>query len=77
MSRHETLDNLSALQKIILVISVAIVGIGASGMIISMRYMATAGPRYVAAAFAVFIGSSIFVVGGLIATAVISTVHTV
>ncbi|CAK8720540.1 MAG: hypothetical protein D3920_09970 [Candidatus Electrothrix sp. AW2] len=77
MSRHETLDNLSALQKIILVISVVIVGIGASGMIISMRYMATAGPRYVAAASAVFIGSSIFVVGGLIATAVISTVHTV
>ncbi|MCI5192423.1 MAG: hypothetical protein D3915_04765 [Candidatus Electrothrix sp. AU1_5] len=77
MSRNETLDNLSALQKIILVISVVIVGIGASGMIISMRYMATAGPRYVAAASAVFIGSSIFVVGGLIATAVISTVHTV
>lgn len=77
MSRHETLDNLSALQRIILVISVVIVGIGASGMIISMRYMATAGPRYVAAASAVFIGSSIFVVGGLIATAVISTVHTV
>jgi hypothetical protein len=77
MSKHETLDNLSALQKMILVISVAVVGIGASGMVISMRYMATAGPRYVAAASAVFIGSAIFVVGGLIATAVISTVHTI
>ena len=77
MSRHETLDNLSALQKIILVVSVAMVGIGASGMLISLRYMATAGPRYVAAAAAVFIGSSIFVAGGLIATAVISTVQTV
>jgi len=77
MSKHETLDNLSALQKLILVISVAVVGIGASGMLLSMRYMMFAGPRYVAAASAVFIGSSIFVVGGLIATAVISTVHTV
>jgi hypothetical protein len=77
MSRHETLDNLSALQKIILVVSVAMIGIGASGMLVSLRYMATAGPRYVAAAAAVFIGSAIFVGGGLIATAVISTVHTV
>lgn len=77
MSNHETLDNLSALQKLILVISVAVVGIGASGMLLSMRYMLIAGPRYVAAAAAVFIGSSIFVVGGLIATAVISTVHTI
>ncbi|CAK8725513.1 hypothetical protein KKHLCK_16910 [Candidatus Electrothrix laxa] len=77
MSKHETLDNLSALQKMILVISVAMVGIGASGMMLSMRYMMTAGPRYVAAASAVFIGSSIFVVGGIIAIAVISTVHTI
>jgi hypothetical protein len=76
MSKHETLDNLSSLQKIILVVSVAMIGIGASGMVVSMRYMATAGPRYVAAAAAVFIGSAIFVGGGLIATAVISTVHT-
>ncbi|MCI5148173.1 MAG: hypothetical protein D3916_02010 [Candidatus Electrothrix sp. MAN1_4] len=76
MSQHETLDNLSALQKLILVVSVAMIGIGASGMVVSMRYMATAGPRYVAAAAAVFIGSAIFVGGGLIATAVISTVHT-
>ena len=77
MSQHENLDSLSALQKIILVISVAVVGIGASGMMFSMRYMLTAGPRYVAAAAAVFVGSSIFVIGGLIASAVISTVHTV
>ncbi|MCI5218248.1 MAG: hypothetical protein D3914_03410 [Candidatus Electrothrix sp. LOE2] len=77
MSTHETLDNLSALQKLVLVISVAVVGIGASGMLLSMRYMLTAGPRYVAAAAAVFIGGSIFVAGGLIAAAVISTVHTV
>ncbi|WP_339136646.1 MAG: hypothetical protein WGN25_02075 [Candidatus Electrothrix sp. GW3-4] len=77
MSKHETLDHLSALQKIILVISVTVVGIGASGMLLSIRYMMTAGPRYVAAAAAVFIGSAIFVAGGLIATAVISTVHTV
>ena len=76
MSKHETLDSLSSLQKIILVISVAMIGVGASGMVVSMRYMATAGPRYVAAAAAVFIGSAIFVGGGLIATAVISTVHT-
>jgi CHASE2 domain-containing sensor protein len=77
MSKHETLDNLSSLQKIILVVSVAMIGIGASGMVVSLRYMAIAGPRYVAAAAAVFIGSAIFVAGGLIATAVISTVHTV
>jgi len=76
MSTHENLDNLSAPQKIILVIAVATVGIGASGMMLSMRYMLTAGPRYVAAAAAVFIGSSIFVAGGIIASAVISTVHT-
>lgn len=77
MSRHETLDNLSSLQKIILVVSVAMVGIGASGMVISLRYMATAEPRYVGAAAAVFISCAIFVGSGLIATAVISTVHTV
>jgi hypothetical protein len=77
MSKHETLDNLSSLQKIILVISIAVVGIGASGMLLSMRYMLIAGPPYVAATAAVFIGSAIFVVGGLIATAVISTVHTI
>ncbi|WPD22410.1 MAG: hypothetical protein SD837_19750 [Candidatus Electrothrix scaldis] len=76
MSKHETLDNLTALQKIILVIAVAVVGIGTSGMMLSVRYMLTAGPRYVAAAAAVFVGSSIFVAGGLIASAVISTVHT-
>ena len=77
MAKHETLENLTALQKIILVIAVAVMGIGASGMILSVRYMLTAGPRYVAAAAAVFVGSSIFVAGGLIASAVISTVHTV
>ena len=77
MAQHETLDSLSVLQKIILVVSVAVIGIGASGMMFSMRYMLTAGPRYVAAAAAVFVGSSIFVIGGLIASAVISAVHTV
>ncbi|MCI5140854.1 MAG: hypothetical protein D3909_03820 [Candidatus Electrothrix sp. ATG1] len=77
MSKHETLDNLSALQKMILVIAVAVVGIGASGMIVSMRYMATAGPRYMTPAAAVFIGGAVFVAGGIIAAAVVSTVHTV
>ena len=76
MAKHETLDHLSVLQKMVLVVSVATAGIGASGMIVSLRYMATAGTRYLPAAAAVFIGGSIFVAGGLIAAAVISAVHT-
>lgn len=75
MSGHVSLDRMSSLQKIVLVISVALLGIGSSGMILSFMYMSSVELRDITAGVSGFVGGAIFVAGGLISAAVVSTTH--
>jgi hypothetical protein len=75
MSGHTSLDRMSSLQKIVLVISVALVGIGSSGMILSFMYMSSVELSDITAGVSGFISGAIFVAGGLISAAVVSTTH--
>jgi heme/copper-type cytochrome/quinol oxidase subunit 4 len=77
MSGHAnvSLDRMSSLLKIVLVLSVALAGVGASGMILSFMYMASAESRGVTFGASIFIGGTIFIAAGLIAAAVVSAAH--